>query len=834
MDGWEKGVRPIEIIPKYRAAIHVNDSLEDSVMSSGASDPEDRLQRLNEPFDRMFGAEVKDWILKLPKNRNRELPSPGHPDPRNRLVGIAMSGGGMRSATYNLGVAQALARDGLLKEVDYMSTVSGGGYFGSSLTSLASEDLPYNDDWDARLDTSEEGFPYAFPGPLPEDSGRPPTSAEPAPVHGLESPATRHVREHSKLLAPASGLFQTEMWTALSRYLVSTALLFALYLLPTVTAIVLLTILIPGEFWARSDPFGITSVGANSWLGLNLWFWTIPAWLLVPVPVLAVLFGGDPKDGDHFSPDWVRRLQRFFLVLAAVTGGAVLFAVALWGFIFAIDTFDLRELSQKVVLSILGAMGVGGAAATGVGARKMMVPKGAERLLWKLLFAVGGYIILGIVLILWYYFLVLWLAEAQLRGLPAEGLGIYWGGFALAWNGVILALLITWIWGHDLLNRLSIHRLYERRIGRTWVIGAKPPYPPGSSGVPNPKKGWSRVWVRPDIKISDLNKERVTSPYQLICTALNIPGSTGPKLLDRKADSFVIGPVFSGSALTRWEPTENLPRIAGMSLAKATTISAAAFSPNMGRVTSTTLSVLMTLFNLRIGWWVPNPRRSMWLRRYAARLPGFLYWKEMLGHASHKDPFVYLSDGGHFENLGLYELLRRRCKYIIAVDGTGEPPDPKDKLNFSGLGIPIRLARIDFGVEVDIDLRPIMRDSETGLVKSHFAVGRIRYPSGGGHGSGEPSDKDSGILVFIKAGRVEGATPPDIINYTRQVNDDFPHDTTADQQFDQAQFESYRQLGFTAGRMVTRCSGSANVHVTRRFENLDRSYYTLLKSLDLA
>ena len=80
---------------------------------------------------------------------------------------------------------------------------------------------------------------------------------------------------------------------------------------------------------------------------------------------------------------------------------------------------------KKLVLGALGALGVGSAAASGVGARKMMVPKSAERLLWKLLFAVGGYIILGIGLTLWYYLLVRWLAESQLGGLPANGLGIY-------------------------------------------------------------------------------------------------------------------------------------------------------------------------------------------------------------------------------------------------------------------------------------------------------------------------------------------------------------------------------------------------------------------------
>ena len=213
-----------------------------------------------------------------------------------------------------------------------------------------------------------------------------------------------------------------------------------------------------------------------------------------------------------------------------------------------------------------------------------------------------------------------------------EGVGIYWGAWGLAWNGVILAFVITAIWGYHLFNRRSLHHLCERRIQRTWVMGAKPQYRPGSQGVPNPDHGWSRVWVRPDIKMRDLKTRRATAPYHLICTTLNIPGSTGPKLLDRKGDSFVIGAVYSGSALTRWEPTESLEEIADMPLARAT-ISAAAVSPNMGAVTSTTLSVVTTLFNLRLGWWVANP-------------------------------------------LGVYELLRRRCKYIIAVDGTGESPDP--------------------------------------------------------------------------------------------------------------------------------------------------------------
>lgn len=788
-------------------------------MATNISDREDRLQRLDQPFDQMFAAEIDDWISKLPKNEDKEFKSPHHPDPGNELVGIAMSGGGMRSATYNLGVAQALANGGLMEEVDYMSTVSGGGYFGTSLTSLCLEDLPYNDNWDAHLDMTKDRFPYAFPGPL-----RPPS--ESVSVHGLESPATRHVRERSKLITPKLGLFQTEMWTALSRYLASTVALWLLYLLPSVTAVLLLTLLIPNEVWVRFDPLG--TGGSDSWLGRNLWAWTIPLWFLGGVAILAVFTGGDTRTGDQFARDWVKRSQSFLLVVGAISGGAVLLGLALWGFNFAINDPG----ADQIIQSVLGALGVSGAAAFTIGGRKIMVPERAKQLLWKLLFGIGGFIILGIGLVAWDYYLFLWLAEPQLNQTLSEGFGIYWGGYGLAWDGVVLAWVITGIFGYHLLNALSLNRIYERRLRRSWIVGAKPPYPPGSGGVSVPQQGWSRVWVRPDIKMSDLNRNRVFSPYPLICTALNIPGSTGPKLLDRKADSFVIGPVYSGSALTRWRPTEELPEIASMPLAKAATISAAAVSPNMGKVTQRTLSILTTLFNLRLGWWVPNPRPSSRLSRFLQR-PTVLYWTEMLGIASHRDPVVYLSDGGHFENLGMYELLRRRCKFIVAVDCSGEPSDRKAELHFEGLAELVRRTRIDFGIDIDIDVRPLMRNPETGQVKSHFAVGRIRYPTESGHGAGNPSEESTGILVYIKPGRVEGQQPPDIINYTRQIDPAFPHDPTADQQFDSAQFESYRELGFSAGRAVIAATGD-QTGARARFLELYDWYQSLLHDLEFS
>ena len=255
------------------------------------------------------------------------------------------------------------------------------------------------------------------------------------------------------------------------------------------------------------------------------------------------------------------------------------------------------------------------------------------------------------------------------------------------------------------------------------------------------------------------------TPYPLVCTTLNLSGSTSPKLLNRRADSFVIAPAYTGSPVTRWKPTTELASFRSMQVARAAAISAAAFSPNMGRITNTTLSIITTLFNARLGWWVRNPKEHHWLRRTFGPPSFFLYWLEMFGRASHDNPYVYLSDGGHFENMGVYELLRRRCKFIIAIDGTGEPPTDQP-LAFGGLGLCLRRARIDFGVLVDLDLRPMFRDAETGQVKSYFSVGRIRYPSANGHGNGVPGDPDSGALVYIKAGIMEKSMPPDLINST--------------------------------------------------------------------
>jgi hypothetical protein len=235
----------------------------------------------------------------------------------------------------------------------------------------------------------------------------------------------------------------------------------------------------------------------------------------------------------------------------------------------------------------------------------------------------------------------------------------------------------------------------------------------------------------------------------------------------------------AGSKLSRhgYRPTDLYGQ--GVKLGTAMTISGAALSPNMGFYTSGPLSFLMTLLNVRLGWWLGNPRhRERW--KEPSPKAGLLYlFRELFGGTNERSSYVHLSDGGHFENLGIYELVRRRCTYIVAVDA-GE-----DRAHqFSALGNAIQKCRTDFGVDIEIDLSGLRPAGDRRLAARHCAVGRIHY---------DRNRNFVGTLVYLRP-TLTGDEPPDIDAYAAR-NRAFPHQPTSDQWFDEAQFESYRALG---------------------------------------
>jgi hypothetical protein len=152
-----------------------------------------------------------------------------------------------------------------------------------------------------------------------------------------------------------------------------------------------------------------------------------------------------------------------------------------------------------------------------------------------------------------------------------------------------------------------------------------------------------------------------------------------------------------------------------------------------------------------------------------------------------KSAFVNISDGGHIENLAIYELLRRRCRLVIAVDAECD-----SQMNCPSLATVIRYAQIDLGLEIDIDLAPLRLKSD-GLVADHWTVGTIDYGSG-----------ERGTLLYVKSS-LTGDEPQYVTDYRRRFPT-FPHESTADQFFNETQFESYRALGF---HTMTKALGAA-------------------------
>jgi hypothetical protein len=211
-------------------------------------------------------------------------------------------------------------------------------------------------------------------------------------------------------------------------------------------------------------------------------------------------------------------------------------------------------------------------------------------------------------------------------------------------------------------------------------------------------------------------------------------------------------------------------------LGQAISVSGAAASPNMGYHTSPVVSFLLTVFNVRLGWWFPNPESAI---EFPSPHFSLRYlFKELFGGADDKSKFLMISDGGHFENLAAYELIRRRCRVIIISDAECDP-----ELKFSGLGTLIRMCDVDFGAQILLDVGSIRFGTEGSWSSNRFAVGRIVY------GPGEPE----GVLVYLKAS-MTGREDTAVLQY-KASHGAFPHETTGDQFYGEDQFESYRRLG---------------------------------------
>jgi len=272
----------------------------------------------------------------------------------------------------------------------------------------------------------------------------------------------------------------------------------------------------------------------------------------------------------------------------------------------------------------------------------------------------------------------------------------------------------------------------------------------------------------------------------------------------RGSDFFFFSKHFCGGPNTGYVETKSMEDWdKHVNLGTAMAISAAAAAPNMGRTTVRSMVFMLTVLNLRLGYWVPNPQKRFWgikvgptpirIPRGVPRARSPQLWREATSALTASGPLVNLSDGGHLENLAIYELLRRRCKTIVAIDGEADP-----KLTFEGLVTLIRFAKIDLGVEINIDLDLIKWDADD-CTQAHYAIGTIDYGAG-----------DVGTLVYVKSS-VTGDEGPVLKKY-RADHGTFPHESTADQFFDELQFEAYLSLGTHVGHLVARRAKESEVY----------------------
>ena len=279
------------------------------------------------------------------------------------------------------------------------------------------------------------------------------------------------------------------------------------------------------------------------------------------------------------------------------------------------------------------------------------------------------------------------------------------------------------------INEFSLNAFYRNRLVRCFLGAART-----APGERKPQE-FTGFDDGDDLELARLAGPdgSLSGPLHIINCALNLGGAGDLSLHTRHSASFTLTPFYAGSDYSHTQDGERgscvgfVPMsdddsrsrittgsttacptdctignaIGGTTLGRAIAVSGAAASPNMGYHTSPVVAFLLTVFNLRLGWWFPNPGTQAGSTAAPRFNLGYMF-AELFASATYRSRFLMVSDGGHFENLAVYELIKRRCAVIIASDAECDA-----KLSFEGLGSLIRMCDVDLGVGIDIDVRSL-------------------------------------------------------------------------------------------------------------------------------
>jgi predicted acylesterase/phospholipase RssA len=782
----------------------------------------------------------------LRKRREQALEAPaegsGEADPRHVLprVGLAISGGGVRSATFGLGLLRGLAQSGVLTRIDYLSTVSGGGFVGGMFGRMV-----------CALGVRE---------------------AQAMLARGA-SPALDWVRRNGRYLTPGGARDLGIALVTYFRAIVAIHVEAFLICLPGVLLVLLPHLLLQQAQGAGFDPAQWQDWHTPWWpLALAAWIATAPAtmsayWSARDTPVvplrdaLLIAIVATAAVGTSVAA-WPGAAALARGEGAALSVGAAL--LALWSCAFglvaarwhlqgaketrslavarlrnwltralrwvtltalglagigALDVVSwwLLEVMQSGATWIWGGVGLGGAAVIVLRSLAQPLQQLAERgkksvggqSEWgpRLLNLAGLAGLLG--LLLAWLVLVQWLVFAPE---PVSALRDY----AADVRALGLAVLGVGWWlltarNEQMANASSLHTFYRARLTRAYLAVGNPARgivvgvaAPGAASV-------REVIPGDDIDLANYRPEARGGPIHLVNACLNQTrdDTSGLYNADRKG---TLATLSSRALETGPRDAVVTPPDVG-TLGRWLAISGAAAAPGAGSYTSAGWSLLLFFLGVRLGYWLRAPVElaagwSAGLQRaWTATVKPMMLWSEVAAsYFGRARPWWYLSDGGHFDNTGVYPLLKRRLDFIILADNSADP-----EYQLADIESLVRKARIDFGAEIEFYTREeaarhfadssgeITVISPETLADNFSARGvllaRVRYAAGA------DGTRAEATLLVVKP-NLHDALDLDLLAYA-QRHPTFPHESTGDQSFDEAQWESYHRLGEDFGRATT-------------------------------
>jgi hypothetical protein len=706
-------------------------------------------------------------------------------------VGISLSGGGIRSAAFCLGALQSLTKANILfgqNHAKYLSSVSGGSYIATAMTMVTTGRL------DGGVPTRED--PTDTPKRVPEMNGQ---DFRPF-AHG--SPEEQYLRNRTLYLTHGSAGIPGVVWR------VFLGVLLNLFIAGLSIALVFGPLgWIYGWAWPSLRAGCPTNCPVGPQFSISWILWVVIAAIGGLAIVLGCVWLAFRFKSDN---------KRFWF--GVISGGSAVAALVLLLFAVAIPwiihlarpyylTFSPPPAAHATKATTVAVTSVGLLAVLGgwiAAARRLVSSSSAiEKDMLKTAEA-------GVKKYRTFFINLAATIAGPLLVLAGVVTAAYWGSaYPASFSDAGLVELLSWvavlagwlfIWNYADVTAWSLYPMYRNRLSAGFVLrrimrfAGDPPSPTADEYRDANERPYDQSYW-----LSDFKPDRF--PEVIICASANISdyGETpsGSHVTSFTFSSQAIGgPIVGSQPTAAYENalgrTESQSRFATLPTAMA--ISAAAISPSMGRMTRAPFRFFLALANLRLGVWVPNPRQldkfakrqaRKWYQLSGVRLiprPWYLV-REMLGWNGVNSPFLYVTDGGHYENLGLVELLRRKCKTIWCIDASGDKVD-----TFSTLGGALQTAQAELQVSVRIDPQKDMdpQAAKAGrspqFVAKPFCVGQITY-----------ADGTTGTLIHVKAG-VPTNAPLSVQSYALQ-HQNFPCDSTLDQLYDADRFDAYRELG---------------------------------------